>query len=90
MTYRQCFLRSHFTIARRGLFFTIIGYRSYVNLHDNLCIHTHTFWPVVGRFIVNKWSKRGVDNALNVTIVIELKIKTIRRILFPIVVYSQL
>ena len=63
-TDRQCLLRSPFTIARRGLFFTI-GCRSYVNLHDNLC--THTFWSAVGRFIVNKLSKRGVDNAWNVT-----------------------
>ena len=33
-TDRQCLLRSPFTIARCGLFFTI-GCRSYVNLHDN-------------------------------------------------------
>ena len=62
-TDRQCLLRSSFTIARLGLFFTI-GWRSYVNLHDNLC--AHTFWLVVGMFIVNKLSKRGVDNAWNV------------------------
>ena len=51
---RQCLLRSHFTIARSGVFFTI-GCRSYVNLHDNLCIYT--FWPAVGRFLVNNLSK---------------------------------
>ena len=49
-TDRQCLLRSPFTIARSGVLFTI-GCRSYVNLHDNLCIHS--FWPDVGRFIVN-------------------------------------
>ena len=63
MTDRQCLLRFHFTIARRGLFFTI-GYRSYANLHDNLC--THTFWAEVGRFIVNKLSKREITRE-NVT-----------------------
>ena len=59
-TDRQCLLRSPFTIARTGVFFTI-GCRSYVNLHDNLCIYT--FWPAVGMFIVNNLSKWGVDNA---------------------------
>ena len=50
-TDRQCLLRSpFFTIVRSGVFFTICC-RSYVNLHDNLCIYT--FWPAVGRFIVN-------------------------------------
>ena len=34
-TDRQCLLRSPFTIARSGVFFTI-GCRSYVTLHDNL------------------------------------------------------
>ena len=37
----------------------VVGH--YVNLHDNLCIYT--FWPAVGRFIVNNLSKWGVDNA---------------------------
>ena len=53
-TDRQCLLRSPFTIARSGVFFTI-GCRSYANLHDYLCIYT--FWPAVGRFIVNNVSK---------------------------------
>ena len=34
-TDRQCLLRSPFTIARSGVFFTI-GCRSYVTLHDNI------------------------------------------------------
>ena len=34
-TDRQCLLRSPFTNARSGVFFTI-GCRSYVTLHDNL------------------------------------------------------
>ena len=58
-TNRQCFMRSPFILARRGLF-VAIGCRSYVNLHGNLC--THTFWPAVARFIVNTLSKRGADN----------------------------
>ena len=49
-TDRQCLLRSPFTIARSGVF-VAVGCRSYINLHDNLCIYT--FWPAVGRFIVN-------------------------------------
>ena len=53
-TDRQCLLRSPFTIAASGVFFAI-GCRSYVNLHDNVCIYT--FWPAVGRFIVNNFSK---------------------------------
>ena len=43
----------------------LIGFMSYVNLHDNLCIYT--FWPAVGKFIVNNLSKWGVDNAWHVT-----------------------
>ena len=49
-TDRQCLLRSPFTVASCGLLFTI-GFRSYANLHDNLC--TFTFCPEVGRFNVN-------------------------------------
>ena len=53
-TDRQCLLRSPFTHCD---LFCMIVWRSCVNLHDNL--YTHTFWPTVGRFIKNKFSKKN-------------------------------